>query len=293
MMIFRVPRLRASALIVAALIFVLGATASRAQSASPWARSAHSSIRLLDGGPASDGNRLMGIEIALARDFKTYWRDPGDSGLPPVFDWSASVNVKSVAVEWPVPHRFDDSAGSSIGYSEDVVLPIVVTPLDPSRPMTLRLKADYAVCSTICIPGRGETALAVDPRGRQNAEHAQRIGRFRSRVPATGEIGDAAIPGLLRLTALPKAVEIEGRVPATGKIVDVFVEGPTGWLFGASVPAVVLPDGSSVRRMIWRAPVVDRPQGGSLTGLSLVVTVVTDETGTEYRLALDAGEGAR
>jgi DsbC/DsbD-like thiol-disulfide interchange protein len=292
-MIFRVPRPPASVLIVAGLILALGTTALRAQGASPWARSAHSSIRIVDGGPTSEGARLMGIEIALAPDYKTYWRDPGDSGLPPVFDWSASVNVKGVAVEWPVPHRFDDSAGSSIGYSEDVVLPILVTPSDPARPMTLRLKADYAVCSTICIPGRGETALVVDPRGRQNTEQAQRIGRFRSRVPAAGEIGDGSVPGAVRVAARPKAVEIEGRVPASAKIVDVFVEGPEGWLFGASVPAVVLPDGPAVRRIVWRAPVVDRPEGALLDGLAVTVTVATDDTGTEYRLTLDGGEAAR
>ncbi len=291
-MMFRVPR-SATAPFVAAIALMLAAPAAAQSAASPWSRSAHSSIRLLDGGPARDGERIAGIEITLAPEFKTYWRDPGDSGLPPVFDWSASTNVRDVVVFWPAPHRFDDSAGSSIGYSEDLILPLAVTPQNPSQPMTLRLKADYAVCSTICIPGRGETALSIQPAARQDFGIVQRIAAFRRRVPARAEIGDPTMPGVLRVAPAQKAVEIEGRVPASARIADVFVEAPEGWLFGAAVPSVVLAEGPDTRRIVWRVPAVDRPDGGTIEGLPITVTVVADDEGVEYRLKLDAAAPAR
>ena len=59
-----------------------------------------------------------GIELRLAPGWKTYWRYPGDSGIPPRFDFAKSRNVKSVTVRWPAPQRLTDESGTSIGYKQ-------------------------------------------------------------------------------------------------------------------------------------------------------------------------------
>src|SRR3954466_3952248 len=70
------------------------------ETASPWVEGHRSRARLLDAG-REGGSRLAALEIVLAPEFKTYWRTPGDSGVPPAFDWAASTNVASVEPLWP------------------------------------------------------------------------------------------------------------------------------------------------------------------------------------------------
>jgi len=100
------------------------ATSACAEDSSPWQRDAHSALRLL-AGSRSGGVLLGGIAIQLEPGWKTYWRNPGDSGVPPRFDFSKSDNVEAVTILWPAPMKFDDGAGGfSLGYKKQVVLPL-------------------------------------------------------------------------------------------------------------------------------------------------------------------------
>src|SRR5215468_6275898 len=97
---------------------------SCAGDASPWQKESHSAVRLL-AGSSSGAVLLGGIAFQLQPGWKTYWRTPGDSGVPPRFDFSKSDNVEAVTVLWPAPTRFDDGAsGYSVGYHDQVVLPL-------------------------------------------------------------------------------------------------------------------------------------------------------------------------
>src|ERR1051325_181650 len=110
--------------LAAAVIALSGASLARAQDSSPWQRDSHSALRLL-GGSRSGAVLLGGIAIQLQPGWHTYWRNPGDSGVPPRFDFSKSDNVEAVTVLWPAPHKFDDGAGgTSLGYVKQIVLPL-------------------------------------------------------------------------------------------------------------------------------------------------------------------------
>src|SRR3954467_11725511 len=110
-MIFIVPAPAALGF-TAVLLASLPITA-HAQDASPWQRDLHSAVRLLAG--SRSGTVLLGgISFQLQPGWKTYWRTPGDSGVPPRFDFSKSENVEAVTVLWPAPAKFEDGAG---GYS--------------------------------------------------------------------------------------------------------------------------------------------------------------------------------
>src|SRR6185369_1902151 len=146
-MIVMVP-LRA-ALGVAALCVSCAASEVRAEDASPWQRDSHSAVRLL-AGSRSGPMMLGGVAIQLQPGWKTYWRTPGDSGVPPRFDFSKSENVEAVTVLWPAPTKFDDGAGGhSLGYHDQIVLPLRVVAKSPDKPMTLRADISYAVCEKI------------------------------------------------------------------------------------------------------------------------------------------------
>ncbi len=154
----------------------------------PWLFPAQ--LRLLQGGLSGGaGHYLAGLEITLAPGFKTYWRHPGDTGVPPQFDFTASQNVKRAEVHFPAPIRFADGAGGhSFGYAgPTVVLPVTIEAADPTRPVVLRLKADYAVCEKICIPMSAaiDAEIALKPDG----PALPALQRALSRVPVKTGLG--------------------------------------------------------------------------------------------------------
>src|ERR1700746_1515578 len=133
---------------------------ARAQDASPWQRNGHSAVRLL-AGSRSGAVLLGGVAFQLQQGWKTYWRTPGDSGVPPRFDFSKSDNVEAVTVLWPAPQKFDDGAGGvSLGYHDQIVLPLRIVANNVDKPVKLLAEINYAVCEKLCIPVEANAELA-------------------------------------------------------------------------------------------------------------------------------------
>lgn len=107
---------------------------------------------LLPGWKMPDGHYMAAIDLQLAPEWKTYWRSPGDAGIPPAFDWAGSTNLKSVRLHWPSPRVITLNGLTSIGYLDQLVLPVEVEAVDPSKPVALALKMDLGVCHNICMP---------------------------------------------------------------------------------------------------------------------------------------------
>ena len=175
-----------------ALACLLGPALARAQDATAWDKQRNSEARLIAGdavniaGAPGPPYLRAGLELQLDPGWKTYWRYPGDSGVPPTFDFSGSDNVKSVTVEWPAPQRFPDGAGgNSIGYVGDVILPLRVFQIDPAKPTVLRLKLGYDVCANMCVPADADLALALPGKGTEDAA----IKQAEQRVPVRLEVG--------------------------------------------------------------------------------------------------------
>src|SRR5262249_57500771 len=149
----------------AALACAVVLPAALPQDASPLDGEPHGSSRLIAGAALNSGNKKIaraGIEIRLDPGWKTYWRYPGDSGVPPTLDFAGSENVKSVSALWPAPERFADGAGGySIGYHGDVVLPLQIIPNDTAKPPMLHVKLGYAVCGKLCVPAEAQLALTL------------------------------------------------------------------------------------------------------------------------------------
>lgn len=118
---------------------------------------------LLPGWRMEDSRHMAGLEIRLAPGWKTYWRRPGEAGIPPSFNWSGSQNVAAVRVHWPVPSVIRQSGMRSVVYKDGVVLPIEVTPMDPTAPTSLRLGLDMGVCKDVCVPVEVEARVDLSP----------------------------------------------------------------------------------------------------------------------------------
>jgi DsbC/DsbD-like thiol-disulfide interchange protein len=110
------------------------------------------SASLRSGWQMEGGRHMAALDLTMAPGWKTYWRSPGDAGIPPSFDWSGSQNVKSVRIHWPTPKVFELNGMQTIGYHEHLILPLEVTPVDPARPVSLAVKVDLGVCDRICLP---------------------------------------------------------------------------------------------------------------------------------------------
>jgi DsbC/DsbD-like thiol-disulfide interchange protein len=274
-----------------ALVLLMALTATGLP-ASGQSRPPAASLRLVAGGP-TDAVYAGAIEIRLPQGVKTYWRSPGEAGLPPRFDWSRSTNLKSIGIAWPVPIRFEEGGASSIGYTEDVVLPLRIEPLDPARPVGLRLVADYAVCTNQCIPVHDEVTATFSPGRAGDALAQARITLARERVPQSVRLGERTGPALVRVERLgDDALGIEATLPADTEIGDIFVEGPDGWLFNPG-PPVISRDGGKQKR-VWRVNVDDRPNAdATLRDIAVTVTLAADGRGIEAVVPLDAAALAR
>ena len=206
--------------VLALALLALGGPAMADPFASNWAPSLKSEARLI-----ADGSGQAGFQIELAAGAITYWRDPGDAGVPPTFDFSRSTNVASAKVDFPAPRRIAESDGSeAFGYERGVVFPVRVQAADPSKPVTLALDANYAVCEKICLPARAACSGVKLSKG-VATPYASEIDAARRLVPKRE---DAAALGI-DLTAMRErnwrlCLPIESGVRR-----DLFVEPPSGW----------------------------------------------------------------
>ncbi|ABG32912.1 hypothetical protein CEP88_06660 [Roseobacter denitrificans] len=107
---------------------------------------------VLPGWVQSDGSRMAALRLTLAPGWKTYWRAPGDAGIPPRFDWSYSRNLEAVGISWPTPKVFDQNGMRSVGYDNTLVIPLRIEPKHNNQPVSLNARMELGICSDICIP---------------------------------------------------------------------------------------------------------------------------------------------
>jgi DsbC/DsbD-like thiol-disulfide interchange protein len=266
----------------------LGCCAARAQEASAWEPQPHASARLITGASATAAPLRAGIELRLDPGWKTYWRYPGDSGVPPTLDFAGSVNVASATALWPAPQRFADGAGGhSIGYHGDIVLPVRVVPKDASKPSSLHAKVAYAICGTLCVPAEATLDLALTTKaGAEDPALAAAEARVPRRVPL-GIGSDLAIRSLHREPGkTPERVVVEVVAPQ-GEPVDLFAEGPTpDWALPLPEEAPAAPgEAPGTRRFTF---VLDGlPPGAQAKGAALTLTAVSPNDAIEVVAHLD------
>ena len=156
---------------------------------SPWVSSDHVRARLLvDTQDAQAFPALTGaLHIDLAEGWHTYWREPGDAGLPPVFDWARSHNVESVTLHWPAPKQKEENGFNTQAYEHEVVFPLDIILEDGAQDGVLNLNTRIMVCKDICIPQALTISLALKAEGEQDSGFAQFIDKAQAKIPAGGD----------------------------------------------------------------------------------------------------------
>ncbi|MGB2594859.1 MAG: protein-disulfide reductase DsbD domain-containing protein [Pseudolabrys sp.] len=270
-----------AALIACGIAVVSGATVCAAGE-SPWSEDVRSAVRLVSGANNNgDAHLRAGIEIKMQPGWKTYWRYPGDSGVPPHFDFSGSENLKTATVLYPAPHLFTDETGQSLGYKDRIIFPLVISPQQPGKPVRLRLKADYAVCEKLCVPAEGRAELTLTP-GDSSQDSA--LAAAEARVPK--QVTAAQLGLTVRRTndGAKPLVAVDLGAPA-GNPIDLFVEGPTPqWALPIPKRSQTAPAG----RAQFSFELDGLPPGVDPKGqVDLTFTVVTGERAVEVKTHLD------
>ena len=214
------------------LLALLAPVAATAQ-----ALDAVATLEVLPGWQTADGTRMTALAVTLAPGWKTYWRSPGDAGIPPQIDFAGSQNIRDITIHWPVPEVFDQAGMRSIGWHDGMVLPVELHPARPGGPIRLSGTLDIGVCEDICIP----VQLRFDQPLPQNGARDGRIVAALVDRPLT-----AAEAGVTRATCAvtPAAdgltVTAQITVPSTGGAEAVVIEAgdPAIWVSEPDVTRV-------------------------------------------------------
>ena len=238
----------------------------------------HSALRLLDGGRAGEG-LLAGLEIRLADGWKTYWRVPGDAGVPPSFDFSASENVASAEVLWPVPKRFEDAeTGETIGYKGKVVFPLRIRPKRAGAPVVLRLKLDYALCNEMCVPAQARLERRL---GAGEAAERAEIESWLKKVPGKPDESLRVVRAEVRDAQKRPVLLVTLRGKGLDEKTEIFVEGPA--LASFCHPRFIAAEGEEARYFL---PVDGIMKAADLKGEKLKLTVISGKRRIEQEVVL-------
>lgn len=177
----------------------------------------------------ADGVHLAGLRLDLAPGWHTYWRAPGDVGIPPSFNWSGSQNLAAVEVRFPVPQVYEANGTRSIVYYDQVTFPLVITPRDPSQPVVIRGEIEIGVCEDICVPVQLDVRGALPAGGRKDPALAAALA---DRPESGGAMGCEITPISDGLQVVAQADLAPARGPET-----VVVEAGNGeiWVSPAEV----------------------------------------------------------
>lgn len=270
-------------LVMSMMMFGLGWSApASAQGASAWAGDQKGRVRLIAGARMPDGKLLAGLEVDLAEGWKTYWRVPGDSGVPAVFSWDQSDNVEAVKVHWPAPTRFKDKYGWNNGYKKDFVFPLEITPKNPDAPVNLKLLLHYGVCEDLCIPGKANLALLLPPEGYSG--HQALIGRYLRMVPQPASEDSAVRVSAVDVEKSGEALKLNVTLKTVSAgPVSLFVEGPSLLYFEAPKPM----PGDNAQESRFSITVNGAEEASALKGKELTFTAVQGDLRLEQIWRVD------
>lgn len=231
------------------LAAIFAASGLATASSSDWAASEGGRIRLVTTGlPDADGRFTGVLQIDLKPGWKTYWRDPGDAGVPPQLDLSANPGIVSAELDFPAPQRHDDGYNVWAGYDYPVALPITFKLASPGGPANVDASVFLGICETICIPLQAR--LAVDPAADPgNADDAALVQAALDALPEPEQPDFGATV----VSADKEMLTVEAAFPGDPETVDFFLAGEAGYAFGQ--PEKAIADG----KVTFSVPILARP----------------------------------
>jgi DsbC/DsbD-like thiol-disulfide interchange protein len=136
----------------------------------------------------------VAVKIDLDPGWHTYWRNPGDAGIPPTISWRLPAGWKAGPIQWPVPHKLVAPEVVSFGYEREALLLVKLTAPKSARPSTrvsLAAKVEWLVCQDGCIPATASVRdeLKVSNRNRTDPVWSSRINQALMKLPVPSKTG--------------------------------------------------------------------------------------------------------
>lgn len=258
--------------IAAVFLAITLAAGAQAGPASDKAR-----VSFVSGGGLVDGAYRAAIVVDLAPDTTTYWRNPGEAGSPPSFDFSASTNLAGFDVAMPAPKRIVEAGLDVFGWHDRVAFAVTLTPKDAGKPVTADLKMDYAACEKICVPMHAEARLELAPAGGAGADAAL-VNAARAALPKP--VAPEAAASLAPVAGADKPAWIV--TPKAGGALDLFAETPDGYF----AETKRTPDGA------FRLALVEAPKDAALPKAPVRLTMTSASGAVEFSVRLDGGRAS-
>lgn len=261
------------------------ATSQRFGESKTGATGENARLRLIAATTAAGAEAEIGLEVELQPGWKFYWRNPGEAGLAPNFDWSGSRNLHTATVRYPAPKRILTGGFESYVYADRVILPIRIKKIQAGQPLDLKLELDYGICAELCVPQLTQLSLRLPAGKGSRTPHAADIEKFSVKVPRP-----AASEGIAFDIALTKdaagrdelriAAKLDAGAARAFAAPDLIVEGPAPYWFAA--PSVSL--GGTGRDAQFRVPVFGA--GAGLNGQKLRLTLIEADWSVEGEASL-------
>jgi suppressor for copper-sensitivity B len=212
------------------MVLVATPLAAARAAATEWVGDEHAATRLVTAVEATGSARTVdaGLEIRMAPGWHTYWRTPGDAGIPPTIDWSGSTNFARAETAWPAPTRLSSHGLESYIYPDHALLPIAIELAGPGGPLSLRASVDYAACAEVCIPYHADLSLALPTGLATPGAEAPLIAAARARVPGGLDWAGMALVAATVAPAGEGDAVVNVRLRSTGAPFgqpDLFIEG--------------------------------------------------------------------
>jgi len=227
-MIVRIPVVKRLAAIVVAIQAILWPACAIADAASAWIDGPKADIRLVSAATAvGDMDSIpLGVEVRLDKGWKTYWRSPGDAGIPPQVAWDGSANMSGTEFFWPAPVRFHYFDLETFGYKDRVVFPVEARVASIGEAVSLRAQVDLLVCDDVCIPHSYEAALDLPSGPAMPSDFANLIDQYRNQVPGDGSRAGLRFEGAVVSGAPAKPlIRAAFRADAPFQSPDLLIEG--------------------------------------------------------------------
>ena len=161
---------------------VLAAMPARAGESAP-VRSSRATVTLVSDTDAVRAGQPMrlGLRMRLAPGWHTYWRNPGDAGVPPELALTLPAGATAGDLQWPTPVRLPEGPLMTYGYTGEVLLPVAVTP--GADPLHVEASATWLVCEKICVPEEGRFTLDLPPGAPAPSAQAPLFAAADARMP--------------------------------------------------------------------------------------------------------------
>jgi suppressor for copper-sensitivity B len=261
-----------------ALLAVLWAFPGYAET-TPWVKLDNSQVRVVAG--ADDAGKLgAGLGIQLDEGWDTYWRTPGDAGIPVAIDTTGSTNLKSLTILWPVPTRVVQFGNlETFIYTHNVMFPLTVEAENKAAPVHLKMKVKYAACKEICtfLSHEFELDLAADKKLSPEETKLFKEADAKLATPLNQQTDITIVSNALDKDASHIRIEATSLKGFTKP--DLYIEGGTSFRFAEN--EITLSDGN--KKAVFLAPVQALMSTQTIADKELTFTLADKGQGVEWK----------